>query len=221
MALVAPPALARPRPIRWTFDNLRRIGGHHITVEGNPRVIDSPLGRAVMFDGKDDALFIPNHPLAGARTWTFEALFRPDGGAFEQRWLHLESMSPGAVPPEYDGSRMLFEIRVDGAEWWLDTFIRGDGYRQPLIDDTKRWPVGRWHHVAQTHDGTMYRAYVNGVLQAEAAVAFKPQRPGKASVGIRYTRTSPFHGAVRQAAFVPGAALPPGRFVLPYPPPLI
>jgi hypothetical protein len=44
----------------------------------------TPLGRAVAFDGVDDALFVPAHPLAGAATFTFEALFRPDGGDVEQ-----------------------------------------------------------------------------------------------------------------------------------------
>ena len=50
----------------WTFDRLDNIGGHKTTVLGEPRVIDSPIGKAVEFDGVDDALFIDNHPLAGA-----------------------------------------------------------------------------------------------------------------------------------------------------------
>lgn len=221
-ALATPAALARsirrdPRPILWTFDNLRRIGSHVTTTMGDPKIVATPLGRAVQFDGIDDALFIDSHPLAGAVQFTFEALFRPDGGAFEQRWFHLESMSPGAQPPDYDGSRMLFEVRVKNDLWWIDTFLRGEGYRAPLIDATKTWPVGRWAHVAQTCDGSNYRAYVNGVLQAEAQVAFKPQGPGKASVGIRYTKNWPFKGLVRQAAFTRDAALPPERFVLPVP----
>ena len=64
----------------WTFDRLENIGGHKTTVLGQPRVVDSPLGKAVEFDGVDDALFIDNHPLAAARTFTWEAIFRPDGG---------------------------------------------------------------------------------------------------------------------------------------------
>ena len=64
----------------WTFDRLDNIGGHRTTVLGQPRVIDSPVGKAVEFDGKDDALFIDNHPLAGADAFTWEAIFRPDGG---------------------------------------------------------------------------------------------------------------------------------------------
>src|SRR5262245_44243472 len=75
--------------VTWTFDRLDRIGGHPTLVEENPTVIETPLGRAVQFDGIDDALFIDNHPLAGAQRFSFEAIFRPDGGEFEQRWFHL------------------------------------------------------------------------------------------------------------------------------------
>lgn len=57
------------------------------------------------------------------------------------------------------------------------------------------------------------RAYVNGVLQGEALLAFKPQGPGRASVGIRINRVYPFRGAVRQGRFTP-AALPSERFTM-------
>ena len=112
---------------------------------------------------------------------------------------------------------MLFEIRVEGSEWYLDTFILGPGYRQPLIVPEKRFPVGRWYHVAQSYDGTTYRAFVNGALQAEAALTFTPQEPGRASIGMRMNKVSPFRGAVRQAAFTRGEALAPGKFVLKLP----
>lgn len=215
LAMAATPAVARSRAEIWTFDNLKRIGGLDVRVEGAPRMIRSPLGGAVEFDGVDDVLFLDKHPLAGAARFTFEALFRPDGGAFEQRWFHLES-GEATDPTAKTGSRMLFEIRVEGGEWYLDTFVLGPGYRQPLIVPEKCFPVGRWHHVAQSYDGSMYRAYVNGALQAEAALAFTPQAPGRASVGMRMNRVSPFRGAVRQAAFS-REALAPGQFVLPTP----
>ena len=100
----------------WTFDRIDRIGGHATTVLGHPRVIETPLGKAVEFNGVDDGLLIDNHPLAGAETFTWEAIFRPDGGNAEQRWFHLEE-NP-ATGSDAD-SRMLFEIRViDGRGVW-------------------------------------------------------------------------------------------------------
>ncbi|MCR5870250.1 MULTISPECIES: LamG domain-containing protein [unclassified Sphingomonas] len=210
------PAFAKSRGEIWKFDSLSRIGGLVPQVEGAPKLIDSPLGKAVLFDGVRDRLLIPRHPLAGTPRFTFEALFRPDGGAFEQRWFHLES-GDGANSTARDGQRMLFEIRTEGSEWWLDTFLLGPGYRAPLIDATKRWPVGRWHHVAQSYDGRVYRAFVNGVEQARAELAFVPQAAGVASVGMRMNAVNPFNGAVRAAAFTRGAALGPRRYVLKIP----
>ena len=35
----------------WTFDRLDRIGGHQTTMLGNPRVVETPIGKAVEFDG--------------------------------------------------------------------------------------------------------------------------------------------------------------------------
>ncbi len=214
----AAPAFAKRRTEIWKFDSLKRIGGLTPRVIGAPQLIDSPLGEAVLFDGVHDQLLIPRHPLADTPRFTFEALFRPDGGAFEQRWFHLES-GDGSAATAKDGQRMLFEIRTEGAEWWLDTFLLGPGYRAPLIDAAKRWPVGRWHHVAQSYDGRVYRAFVNGVEQASAELAFVPQAPGVASVGMRMNAVSPFKGAVRSAAFTRGEALGPRDYVLKLPKP--
>jgi len=197
------PASTSSAPILWRFGDLESIGAP-LTIEGAPRPVAGPasvLGGALQFDGVDDALFIGRHPLAGASTFAFEAIFRPDGGAPEQRWLHLqadEDVVPGQTPV---GTRFLFEIRVYGDRWALDAFIKGPTYNQTLLFPDKRHPVGRWHHVAQTYDGTTYRSFVDGVLQGEAAVAFTPQGPGRASVGTRINRVNYFNGAIAEARF--------------------
>ena len=200
----------------WRFDNLSQVAGLPVRVEGAPSLVPSPQGTAVQFDGVDDALYLDQHPLAGAMTFTIEAIFRPDGGAFEQRWLHLaEAAGPeGCGYPEaaVSGTRFLFEIRVVGDRWYLDAFARGPGYNQPLIVPEKTFPVGRWYHVAQTYDGRMYRAFVDGELQAAAEIAFQPQGAGCASVGTRINRRDYFRGAVHSARFTP-RALGPGEFL--------
>lgn len=197
----------------WRFDRLDRIGGHAVAVEGDPRVVATPLGRAVAFDGVDDALFIPAHPLAGARTFTFEALFRPDGGSVEQRWFHLAEGVAGEASPQ--NTRILFEVRIVGEDrWYLDAFARGPGYNQALMAPDKLHRTGCWYHVAQVYDGKTYRSYVNGALQTEAEIAFTPQGPGRSSVGVRINRVDYFKGAVREARFTPGP-LPPERFEIP------
>lgn len=204
------PAPAVPGQTVWTFDRLSAIGGEVTHVEGAPQIVASPFGPAVRFDGVDDALFIDRHPLAGAATFTFEAVFRPDGGPFEQRWFHLQSDEAPGGP----GTRIMFEIRVVEGGWYLDAFTKGEGYNKPLIDTTRLHPLGQWAHVAQTFDGTTYRAFVNGVLQAEAEIAFTPQGPGRSSVGTRINRVNYFTGAVREARFTP-LALSPSQFTSP------
>lgn len=205
----------------WTFDRLENIGGFKTTVEGNPKVVDTPLGKATEFDGVDDAVWIEKHPLAGAATFTFEAIFRPDGGAVEQRWFHLAERDPQTglltaadhpITGRDSNARMLFELRTVENTWFLDAFVSGPGYSRALMFRDKRHPVGEWYHVAQTYDGTMFRSSVNGVLQGEAAIAFTPQSEGAASIGTRINRRNYFKGAVRQARFTT-RALPPEEFL--------
>ena len=201
----------------WRFDNLQQIGGLAVRPEGHPQLIQTPAGTAIQFDGVDDALFIPAHPLAGATSFTFEAIFRPDGGAFEQRWFHLAQADPaapaGTYPPvQPSGPRFLFEIRVVDSSWYLDAFTAGPGYSTTLVVPAKRHALGHWHHVAQTYDGHTYRSYVDGQLQAEAALAFVPQGPGYSSIGTRINRRNYFHGAVYAARFT-SRALQPSEFM--------
>ncbi len=211
LALTAALLLSSPAAAQtvWTFDRLDRIGGLAPKVEGDPKVVDSELGKAIAFDGVDDALFLGAHPLAGAKTFTIEAIFRPDGGAFEQRWLHLAETGPDGEP---DDTRLMFEIRVVGTAWYLDAFANGPGYKHTLVFPQTRYPIGHWYHVAQTFDGKTYRAYVDGILQGEAEIAFQPQGKGQSSAGTRINRRNYFHGAIRLARFT-RRALAPAQFM--------
>jgi hypothetical protein len=215
--------VAQADSVVWRFDRLQGIGGRTVRVEGDPKVVRSEIGRAILFDGVDDALFLDAHPLAGARTFTVEAIFRPDGGAFEQRWLHLAEAGGAAAaghdpPVDPSGPRLMFEIRVAEGRWYLDAFATGPGYRQVLMFREKAYPLGRWYHVAQVYDGRSYRSYVNGVLQGEAAMAFTPQGEGHSSVGTRINRRDYFRGALFTAEspeveerLVPPAGVEPAR----------
>jgi hypothetical protein len=219
-AVTAAGALAQtgPKQTLWTFDRLDQIGGLKTTVEGDPKLVDTPLGRAIEFDGVDDGMWIEQHPLAGAVSFTFEAIFRPDGGNVAQRWFHLAERDPVTrllASPDHPttgqdaNARMLFELRTVGDNWYLDAWVFGPGYSRALMFKDKLHAIGDWYHVAQTFDGRMFRSYVNGVLQGEAEIAFKPQGEGAASVGTRINRQSYFHGAIRQARFTHSALTPP------------
>ena len=208
----ASPARQQADAAVWTFDRLDSIGGHKTTVLGEPRVIDSPVGKAVEFDGVDDALFIDNHPLAAASAFTWEAIFRPDGGEAEQRWFHLSEQDP--VTGTDTDNRMLFEIRVVGGLWYLDSYSQSGSANKALMNRDARHPLGAWYHVASVYDGKEFRNYVDGVREGAAELHLAPHGPGHASVGVRINKVFYFKGAVRLARFT-RRALSPAEFLEP------
>jgi len=202
----------------WKFNNLSRIGGIVPKVEGAPQLVDSPVGKAVQFNGADTALFFPGRPLVGAKTFTIEAIFRPEGGEFQQRWMHIAETDPKTGLDANPGGtsdpnpRFMFEIRVVKDQWYLDAFVNSKAGSKPLIDPQKLHPVGPWYAVEQTYDGKTYRSYVNGVLEGEGDVAFEPHGPGHMMVGVRMNHVNWFKGSVAEARFT-ARALKPGEFL--------
>jgi hypothetical protein len=189
----------------WKFDSITEIGGHAVKAEGHPRVISTPAGKAVEFGGVEDALFINVHPLAGAETFTWEVIFRPDvGGAAEQRFFHFQENGTD--------TRMLFEIRVIDGKWCLDSFALSGKESKALLDRSKLHTLGAWHHAAAVYDGREYRNYVDGVLQGSAELHLAPQGAGQTSVGTRINRRDYFKGAVLEARMT-NRALAPSEFL--------
>lgn len=195
--IIAAGLFAQPS-VTWTFDNLEGIGGHKPSIEGAPRVIDTPLGKAVEFRGSPDALFFDVHPLAGAKTFTWEVIFRPDSdGPPAQRFFHMQQ--------EGTQFRYLFETRIIDGKWCLDSFANSSTGALPLMDTAKLHPADRWYHVAAVYDGKEYRNYVNGQLQKSGNVTLSPQGPGRTSVGVRINRVDYFKGAIRLSRTTPRA----------------
>lgn len=221
-AILTAGANAAPASV-WKFDNLDRIGGLKPKIEGQPRLVDGPLGKAVQFNGKDTALFFSDRPLVGAKTFTIEAIFRPEGGAFEQRWMHIAETDPAtgadtsqtATGGKDINPRYMFEIRVKDNNWYLDGFVQSKAGSQALIDPTKLHPVGPWYAVAQTYDGKMYRTYVNGDLQAEAPVGYTPHGPGHVMIGVRMNHVNYFKGAVAELRFTDHVRKPGDMLTVP------
>jgi hypothetical protein len=190
----------------WQFDNLQKIGGHAVTVLGKPRLIDTPSGKAITFDGVDDGLFFDVHPLAGLSKFTVEVIFRPDAdGPKEQRFFHMQEAKTE--------NRVMFETRVtDDGRWYLDTFIKsGEGNYTQLAEKHKH-PCDRWYHAALVVDGREMRHYVNGKLELTTKIDYTPQQPGRTSLGVRQNKVFWFKGGIRTARFTP-RALSPKQFL--------
>ena len=195
----------------WTFARLDQIGGHPTTIFGHPRVIDTPRGKAVQFNGIDDALFLDVHPLAGAETFTWEVVFRPDSdGAPEQRFFHLQETDPKTGKDT--NTRLLFETRLIGSRWCLDSFALSSGASKALLDRTLLHSTGAWHHAAAVYDGREFRNYVDGDLEGAAIVHLTAQGAGHTSIGTRINKRDYFKGAVRVARMT-RRALEPAEFL--------
>jgi Concanavalin A-like lectin/glucanases superfamily len=198
----------------WKFDTLKHVGGMTPKVEGDPQLVDSPLGKAVQFNGKDTALFFPGRPLVGAKTFTIEAIFRPEGGEFQQRWMHIAQTDPKTGLDANPGGtsdpnpRFMFEVRVVKDQWYLDAFVNSKAGSKALAFPDQLHPINRWYAVEQTYDGKTYRSYVDGILQGQGDVAFQPHGPGHMMVGTRLNRVNYFKGSVALARFTTRALKP-------------
>ncbi|RXH57756.1 LamG-like jellyroll fold domain-containing protein [Granulicella sibirica] len=218
------PALAQ-QATTWRFDNLTRIGDTPVTTIGTPHVIDTPIGKAIHFEGHGntnptnpesgnpagDALLLDTAPLSGAPTYTFDVLFRPSShGAPAQRFFHLQDRN--------SQTRRMFEIRIVNHQWCLDTvginFDHGVEQHGVTIacDPPHLHPLDRWYAVTATYDGKTLRGYVDGALQGEIPITLSPLPPGTTSVGTRIDKRDFFTGDVYAARFT-NTVLPPANFL--------
>jgi hypothetical protein len=186
----------------WRLDNLEKIGGHPVTVQGDPKVIDTANGKAIEFDGVDDGIFLDVHPLAGMSTFTVEVIFKPySDGAAEQRFFHMQEN-----PSE---ERVMFETRlVDDDLWFLDTFVFSGDQKIPLYAIDNKHPVDAWYHAAIVVDGKSFKHYVNGELELSEEILFEPQSSGRTSLGVRINKVNWYKGAIRTARITPRALAP-------------
>ncbi len=180
----------------WRLDSTEKIGGHSVTVIGAPRVVEGEGTKALAFDGVKDGVLLPAIPVAGARRFTIEVLFRPaEGGPAEQRFFHAQDAK---------GSRAMIETRLDGkGGWWLDTFLTNatPGSGVALIDPQRLHPTGRWHWVALRYDGMTMAHFVDGKKELEKATTFAPLAAGQISLGVRQNLVHWFKGVIREVRF--------------------
>jgi Concanavalin A-like lectin/glucanases superfamily/SPFH domain / Band 7 family len=212
VAADGPDALAQQteaaKLVVWNLDRLDLIGGHKTEVLGRPILFESPNGKAIRFNGSEDALFISTNPLSGLVQFTAEVIFQPlEDGPKEQRFLHFQE----------DGSenRLLFETRITADNrWFLDTFLKSGDGNFTLFAERSLHPIGPWYHAAVTMDGKTMRHFVNGIEELSTPVKFTPQAAGRTSIGVRINRVHWFKGAVRQIRISP-KALAPAEFLKP------
>ena len=186
----------------WELDNLEEIGGHKVTVEGEPKAIETPHGKALEFDGIDDGIFLDVHPLAGMTEFTVEVIFQPYAdGQPEQRFFHMQE--------EGTTERVMFETRlVEDNMWFVDTFMQTGGQNNTMFAIGDKHELGPWYHAAIVVDGKTFKHYVNGKMELGKEVVFTPQKPGRTSLGVRINSVYHYKGAIRKTRFTPRAMSP-------------
>jgi hypothetical protein len=194
----------------WTFDEgsgaVARDGtgnGHDGAVEG-AKWVTGKFGGALEFNGDGDHVFVPhadalNLEAVSVVAWVVPTEWNPDLNAIAQKW-------------EDGTNRRQYQLTVyQEKNWW---YVSDAGDNWPRTDATTTIiPLDEWTHLVGTYDGSMMRAYVNGVLDEE-----KPQEAGlfTSDVDVQiggYGPTTPvvygenrhFKGVIDEVYFYDGA----------------
>lgn len=188
----------------WVIAELVKNQSNHIEISGHPKVVSSPYGDAIYFDGIDDAYFLKDMPLKSFEEFTVEMIFNPETNSpFEQRILHFGEVS---------NDRMLLEIRAVGNNWYFDGFAASGENKLALIDENLIHPLNQWYHVAFVVTANSLTTYVNGKQELHESYTFKPIETGQSSVGVRLNKRSWFKGSIYKIKVTP-KQLNPNNFM--------
>jgi hypothetical protein len=187
----------------WNMDNLTSIGGYTVTTYGNPKVIYTPNGNAIEFDGINSRIQVAGYPLGTATNFTIEVIFNPYNSetSVMPRILHVEETAMSA------NKRITVECRFDGnGNWYGDTFLKDPTSNLTLSNASKIHMTDQWTHIALTYDGTTMKQYVNGVEELSGSVAFGGVLSiAQVSLGGRMNNVNYLKGAIRKVIFTPTA----------------
>ena len=191
--------------VEWDLAKLLEKKSNDIEIKGTPEIVSSSFGKAVFFNGVDDAIFLKNNPLESFKEFTIEMIFNPaSDGNFEQRVVHIGEVS---------GDRILLEIRAMDGHWYFDGFAASGQNKFALIDEKLIHKLGEWHHVAFVVGKNSLKTYVNGNLELTEPFNFLPIKTGKSSVGVRLNKRSWYKGFIYKIKITPGQ-LNPERFLI-------
>lgn len=181
------------------------VGGHGAAGEGGGALAcpeQPPLTTsALVFDG-DDAVSMGLAPELGAAVLTLEAWVRRDGpgadastGVGGVRLVPIISKGRG----EDDGSNVdcNYAFGLVGDVLAADFEDYESGANHPVLGQSPL-TVGRWHHVAATYDGDVWRLYLDGVLDGEATANATPRYDSiqHFGLGVAFNSTGVAAGAL-------------------------
>lgn len=200
-------------PILWQIDSLTEIGGHPVTVSGNPQLVDTELGTAVQFDGEEDLLLVDHNPIGGAKEFTVEVLFKQAPSYpynTTPRFIHIQD------PEDQAHKRLMIELRVNAQNMcYMDAYLNTDLGGIPLMDSTLLHHTNKWQHIAVTYQDSVLSTYFNGKKELNGKIGYHQtviNPKGKVSIGGRMNHKHYFQGQIK-ALKVSKRALEPAEFM--------
>lgn len=143
---------------------------------------------ALAFDGMNDHVSMGVAPELGLAELTVEAWVRRDGaGVATGTGVGGLSLVPiaGKGRGEGDGSNIdcNYAFGFFGDVLGADFEDMATGANHPVVGHTAV-PLGEWHHVAATYDGTTWRLYLDGELDGQATASARPRADSIQHFGI-------------------------------------
>ena len=149
-----------------------------VTVSPNPAE-----GAAIDFGGTNAYVTFGAAPGLGASTFTIETWFRRDGAGIATNTgtggvVAVPLVTKGMAEAEGGTVDMNYFLGIRASDNVLvaDFEDTATGLNHPVAGTTVIPSDGVWRHAAATYDGTTWRLYLDGALQAQLVVgAFTPQ----------------------------------------------
>ena len=169
---------------------------------------------AIDFGGTNAYVTFGAAPGLGASTFTIETWFRRDGAGIATNTgtggvVAVPLVAKGMAEAEGGTVDMNYFLGIRASDNVLvaDFEDTATGLNHPVAGTTVIPSDGAWRHAAATYDGTTWRLYLDGVLEAQLVVgAFTPQFNSiqHATLGHR-ARTRPAASASQTQGFFNGA----------------
>jgi hypothetical protein len=160
-----------------------------------PSCPEQPANRgALLLDGHTGYVSMGKAPALGLATFTVEAWVRRDGRGLEagtgEGGLRLVPIA-GKGRGEADGSPLdcNYAFGFAGDVLGADFEDAATGANHPVFGKTEI-AIGEWHHTAVSYDGTTWRLYVDGKLDAEKEAGATPRADSIQHFAIGTTMSS-------------------------------
>jgi hypothetical protein len=182
----------------WLFDRDPKEGvtdssgnGHDGEVAGNVNWVQGKFGKALEFPGVSGSMVrVPPKPELDLMTFTIVVWYK---GETTGSWQYLVSKEIPHNSRNYslgvqkDTDVIMAQITVGPEQWKTATG------RTVLTD-------GDWHHMAATYDGTLIKAWVDGVMEGQTGEQGEPDHPEDQPLTIGAVNGIPVKGVVDDVA---------------------